>query len=284
MNIHGYEIPDGIIGTAIGALIGASVSFINTYVNDRRTTSRLVLQNAHSEKLASDAREHTMRKEILLSLPDAMHKFQSEFGGLPWASSLDAIQREFLAFSTVLSKVSVVASTNTAALATELSAFFSTAYLASLPTWAKVNDLRTTFETSVKKMSDVNARITAHELELAEALKNAADGPGNIPDLLTNRQRRVELERTERDGRLTEMNMAMKSYLDASDDFTRDIIAVVENSDQHTIAMLIAVRSELGIETDEDLLRKVFGEQKAVMLKSLKTTTEEARKIAEREA
>ncbi len=283
MNIHGYEIPDAIAGTAIGAFIGASVSLVGMFFNDWRNTARLKLQNAHSEKVASEARDHVLKKEILLSLPGAMNKFQSELGGLTSAASLDAIQREFVEFNTALSKVSVVASTDTAALATELSAFFSTIYLDSLPMWAKVHDLHDTFQTSVKNLNDSNERFKAANLEHTEALKDAANDPERNAGLLAHCQRKVELAKAQSAERIAEMNAALKSYLDAQDGLTHDLIAIVENADQHTIPMLIAVRAELGVATDEDKLRKVFREQKAAVLNSLQRTMEHTRKIAEGE-
>jgi len=270
MNIHGYDIPDALAGAAVGAAIAALTNLFTNLYNDWRNTARLNIQNAHAEKLAANARDHAMKKEILLSLSDAIGKFQNELGGLPYAATLETSQRAFVEFSTSINKVTVVTSTNAAALATRLNAHFTTIYMNSLPKWATVNTLHDTFQTSLKNMNVSNERYAAVNSEYAEALKAARDQP-NLPDIFAQYQQMVDVVRSESKQRSAELEDAQLSYQIALNHFTEEIIAIMNDSDRYTIPMLIAVRTELNVPTDEAELRRAFSEQKEAVVKSVRT-------------
>ena len=254
----------GIPATFWGVVVGSFFTLLAGYVTNRSTDRRQRAQFMHEQSLKREERELALRKEIYLAAAEAIQEGAMTLSGLANMDvAIGDLTKAFLAKAPVLSKVQVVARIDTLRAVMEAGSFIGTALL-------RLTALRMPLDAEKQQIDALRSMVTNFVRErdrwLEEAKRyNLAGVPNERlwDTLQTNykfEEKRIDEHQALIGARIRVLFTNQLSFAAACLDESRQLATLI-------VPTILAVRSELGIPSNEQeinaLLYEILAKQHA---------------------
>jgi len=238
----------GIIGTAFGALLTLTAALIVNSGNNKR----LKIQLRHDEKEKNTDRMNAMRREVYMDAIAEMIKVGGYLGDLPNGDVANKnISSDLQGFYVAAAKLSLVSSDETQkavdALGIDYSKLIFVLMQRVVPLHAASLDIKLHakyFDEFMSSVTRVSADIT-HFNESARTEQNVFAALERSFNFFLSQAKAQEEQRSEAQNRFNELHM----------EFNRLLMLDMRKISALQVEVLIAIRKDLGIVTDEQHLR-----------------------------
>lgn len=247
MLIGSTEVPDLIIGSII-ALSGVLIA-------DLRNSARQAKQHAFDAGEKDRDRKLILRKEVYLPVAKALADVQGKIAILPLSDNPAEAQSAITNLSAVLGSMALVSETSTAILSVSVLGKYSSAYL-------QAGTAQMVIQSEQNKLNRINARREAAQVRYAAAITEYRK---QLPELGLDDMPPFEAVLHEAN---EEFRLATEEYDEKNREFgllclksSADNMEILEVAEQESIPLLMSLRREFGVLTDEQELRSAMRNQ-----------------------
>jgi hypothetical protein len=248
-----FDVIPGAAWGVLGAIFGASIGFLATIIANFGNDKRLKIQLEHDAREKNIDRMNSLRREVYMTAITEMIKVSHYFGDLTNGKILKKnISSDIQGFYIAAAKLSLVASGSTQKAVNALGVEYSKLIFVLMQRLSPIREVYLDVELNKKYFNSMMADVKRVAGEITRFNETAR----SEPEIFSGLQKSFEFFMSQAEAYEQQRGVAAERFSALQEEFGRLLVQDMKEMSKLQVEVLISVRQDLGVSTDEAEMRK----------------------------
>lgn len=260
---HVLTVPDLVLT----GCVGAGLTLAGAVWADYRNSKRQRVQHAFDAEQNEIEQKRELRKDVYLPVAESLSKLQAAIGNLAFATSTDVASAALAEFTAAIGKMTLISDTDTVVKCSRMVTWYTGIYLETI---AESSLVRAFKEHAEKER---NARQEAREA-VERAKQEYNDFVGESRMTAHREASRLNILVQDSIAQLAKAEASLEAAMnEASEAEMKCAMSTLQRvipANEHSFPLIVALRTELGVKTDERVLAAALDGSRDAAVEKLK--------------